>query len=224
MKIKGAIFDMDGTIVDSLSFWGVFWKCFGVKFMSDPNFVPAEEADKSVRTMIYSDVIPYIYNFYKLPVSFDEFKKFAEENDIVEFYKNVATPKQGARELLQFLKDNGVRICLASATEMRGIRFALQHYDLAKYFDFVLSCADIGVGKDKPDIYLDSMNLLRLPQSEICVFEDSYVALETAKRVGFKTVGIYDKFNFEQDRLKNASDFYLDQTQSLDRLIDVIEV
>ena len=61
-----------------------------------------------------------------------------------------------------------------------------------------------------------------LPQEDICVFEDSYVALETAKKAGFQTVGIFDRYNFEQERLKKASDIYLDGEQPLDSLIPLI--
>ena len=58
--------------------------------------------------------------------------------------------------------------------------------------------------------------------SDICVFEDSYVAIETARKAGFKTVGIYDKFNYGQDRLKAASDIYISETDSIATLINQV--
>jgi beta-phosphoglucomutase-like phosphatase (HAD superfamily) len=86
----------------------------------------------------------------------------------------------------------------------------------------MLSCVDLGVGKDRPDIYLESAKRLGLEVGEICVFEDSYVALETAKAAGFQTVGIFDENNFRQDRLEAASDIYIAKGADIGDLIPMI--
>ena len=221
MRIKGAIFDMDGTIIDSLIFWDYLWHSIGEKYMGDAEFKPSEEIDKKVRTMIYYDAMVYFKNCYNLPVDTDEFISFASSG-VSKFYKDVAIVKPGADKLLASLKEKNIKLCLASATAMAEIRYALECHDLLKYFDLVLSCADIGVGKDKPDIYIKAKCFMDLPPEDVCVFEDSYVALETAKKAGFQTVGVFDRYNFEQERLKKASDIYLDEHQSLDCLISTI--
>lgn len=222
MKIKAAIFDMDGTIVNSLMFWENLWKRLGKEYMGDESFVPCDEVNTKVRTMIYTDAMAYFKEYYKLPCDTDEFVRHAADG-VMDFYRDVARPKIGADALLASLKEQGIKLCLASATTMPEIKFALAHYGLAKYFEVVLSCAEMGVGKDKPDIYLEAVRLMGEQPSDVCVFEDSYVALETAKKAGFQTVGIYDKYNLEQTRLKNASDIYLDATQTLDCLIPLVQ-
>ena len=221
MRIKGAIFDMDGTIIDSLMFWDYLWRCIGEKYMGNACFKPSEEINKNVRTMIYYDAMAYFKGCYDIPVDMNEFFSFASSG-IREFYKDVARVKPGADKLLASLKEKNIKLCLASATAMAEVKYALECHDLLKYFDFVLSCADIGAGKDKPDIYIKARNIMNLSQEDICVFEDSYIALETAKKKGFQTVGIFDRYAFEQDRLKKASDIYLDEHQSLDSLISLI--
>ena len=221
MKIKGAIFDMDGTIIDSLMFWEHLWRKIGEKYMSNSDFAPSEEVNKNVRTMIFTDAMTYFKSCYQIPCSREEFLAFTA-GGVSDFYRDVAKPKAGALALLEYLKNNGVKICLASATAMPEIRNALRCHGMQTYFDFMLSCADIGVGKDRPDIYIRARELMGLPESDICVFEDSYVALETAKCAGFRTVGIYDKYNFEQDRLEAASDIYLGAGKPLDSLICAI--
>ena len=221
MKIKGAIFDMDGTIVDSLMFWDYLWERIGREYMNDSAFRPCDEVNKNVRTMIYSDAMEYFRNYYKLPVSCDEFFAFASSG-VHDFYRNVSKIKGNAEKFLSYLKGQNIKLCLASATAMPEIKLALEHHRMAEYFDIILSCVDIGVGKDKPDIYLKAKDLMGIPAEDICVFEDSYVALETAKNAGFKTVGIFDRYNFEQTRLKAASDIYLPEGQTLDGLIEKI--
>ena len=222
MKIKGAIFDMDGTLIDSLSFWDYLWSLIGTQYMSDPAFRPCEEVDKAVRTMIYTDAMTYVKNYYSIVGSTEDFLQFTG-NILPDFYKNVATVKEGAFALLDHLKGLGVRLCLASATAMRELCYALACHGLDGYFDAVLSCADIGKGKDQPDIYLAALEKMGLGANDACVFEDSYVALETAEAAGFQTVGIYDRYNFGQDRLAGASDFYLGEGHTLDELIPLIE-
>ena len=222
MNFKGAIFDMDGTTIDSLMFWDYFWSRIGKKYMSDAGFKPSDEVNKNVRTMIYVDAMKYIKEYYNIPEKLEDFIEFAASG-LCDFYKNVARAKDGAKELLSHLKEQGITLCLASATAMPEIKCALEHHGLIGYFDFVLSCADIGVGKERPDIYIKAKDLMGLSEDEICVFEDSYVALETAKRAGFKTVGVYDKFSPEQERLKGASDVYLGEGQTLAAFIDMIK-
>ena len=77
MKIKGAIFDMDGTIIDSLMFWDYLWKQIGEKYMGDAEFKPSDELNKKVRTMIFVDAMTYFKDYYNIPGDTNEFISFA---------------------------------------------------------------------------------------------------------------------------------------------------
>jgi len=222
MKIKGAIFDMDGTLVDSLSFWGYLWSEIGKKYFDNEDFLPDPEIDRMARTMIYDDAMIYFKNYYSIPCSDNDFVDFAKSG-IADFYKNEAKLKLGARELLDNLKARKIKLCLASATERDSLVPALEACGIKEYFDIILSCSDFGVGKDKPDIYLEAEKALGIDKKELCVIEDSCVALETAKSAGFHTVGVFDKYNFGHDRLRAASEIYLDDGVSLETLINKFE-
>ena len=222
MKIKGAIFDMDGTLVDSLSFWDILWERMGETYLGKKNFRPSEEVDKNVRTMIFTKAMGYVKNVYSIDVSEDELTNFGTSS-LADFYRNTVGLKTGARELLDALEAKGIKMCLATATDMQYVRIALEKLDLNKYFVSVMSCADIGKGKDQPDIYLNAVDALGFAREDICVFEDSYVALETARNIGLKTIGIFDKYNFGQDRLEKASIIYLGENRSLGELVKEIE-
>ena len=214
MKIRGAIFDMDGTLIDSLSFWEHLWSEIGAHYLADPTFRPRLEDDRRIRTMIYREGIAYIWQTYRIPTPLDEFLAFALRG-LTEFYKTVARPKEGALALLGALRAKGIPMCLASATAKSEVVAALEYHGMLGYFDAVISCADIGVGKDKPDIYLEALRLLDLPPEETCLFEDSYVALETGKSIGLRTAGVFDRYNFGQDRLRAAAEIYLGEGESL---------
>lgn len=218
MKIKAAIFDMDGTLVDSLFFWGVFWRDLGKTFLGEENFTPPEALDREVRTMIFTEAMAYVRDALGIRESADEVVRFATAT-LTDFYRCKVKVKAGTYALLDHLSACGVKLALASATDMRYVRIALDACGLDHYFDVVLSCADIGVGKDKPDIYLHTLEVLDTAAEDACVFEDSFVALETARSIGTHTVGIFDPNNFGQDRLRAASDIYLAEGEGLDRLI-----
>lgn len=225
MKIQGIIFDMDGTLVDSLSFWDCFWKDMGERYFGDPDFsMDAEHFDTHVRTMIFSSAISYLHGYLGVPCTAEEFDNFAADY-VHRFYTTVVTAKPGARELLSALRERGVRVCLASATDRRYLDIALQSCGLSEFFtpETVISCSDIGVGKERPDVFLAAREVLGTPLAETAVFEDSALALETAKGAGFVTVGVYDNHQTAADRLVLASDIYLGKDKSLYDALAAIE-
>lgn len=222
MKIKGAIFDMDGTLVDSLFFWGAFWQDLGAKYLEKENYAPPVELDREVRTMVFTDAMAYVREALGIAASTEEVVDFATET-LADFYRYKVKAKAGVYALLDKLKEMGIKLALASATDMKYLKIALEACHLEKYFDTVLSCADLGVGKDKPDVYLLSLKKLGFEAGECAVFEDSYVALETAKGIGCHTVGIFDRNNFGQDRLEAASEIYLGEGTPLDDALSFIE-
>ena len=141
-------------------------------------------------------------------------------NDILpELYATKFGLKDGVREFLDYCFENGIPMCLASATEKLYINTALDRHDMRKYFRAVLSCADIGKGKEEPDIFEEALEVLGTPKEETFIFEDSYVALETAARAGFPTVGIFDCHAFEQERLARSATHYIAEGETMMKLV-----
>ena len=209
---------MDGTLIDSLMLWDVIWSTFGEKYLNDKSFTPTVEDDKKVRTLTLIDAMNLIYNNYKLGESGEELLKCV--NDImINFYANSVELKDGVKEFLEHCKNEGVKMCVASATAPELINIVLKHCDIEKYFMKVFSCADIGKGKDQPDIFLQVAEFLCTEITETWVFEDSLTAIETAIKLGMPTVGIYDKFNYGQDKIKEIATVYISSTETLLKLI-----
>ena len=216
-EIKGAIFDMDGTLVDSLMIWDVLWEGFGKKFKNISGFRPTQQDDKAVRTMILKDAMEHIHNTYNMGESGQQLLDTA--NAIMEdFYANTVLLKDGVAEFLEELHKRGVKMCIASATDINLIKIAMEHCDITKYFERIFSCAVIGKGKDEPDIFLKAMEYLGTEKEETCVFEDSAVAIETAVKIGMKTVAIYDKFNYGQELMQKIATEYVADGETLMKL------
>lgn len=221
MKIKGAIFDMDGTLVNSLMFWDSFFENLGQKYLGISGFKPDPEVDRAVRTMILSDGVIYINRTCNLGAYDEEIVEYSTSM-LEDFYTTVASVKDGAVELLEALSKSGVKLAVASATDKKYVNIALRCLGLDKYFDKITSCSEIGLGKDHPDVYFAALDLLSLSIDEVAVFEDAPLALKTAKSAGFFTVGVFDKYNNDQKSVKTYSDIYITEKETLAKLIGEI--
>ena len=218
MEIKAAIFDMDGTLVDSLSFWDVFWADMGEKYRGDRNFRPSEDDDKYVRTTTLRELGEFLYKKYGFGESVEDIIRGGEDY-MRNFYIEKVSAKTGVCEFLEKLANEGTKMCIASATAPDLVNIALDSCDLRKYFLKFFSCADLGLGKDKPDIFNLALDFLGTEKDATWIFEDSLVAVDTAAKAGFPTVGIYDKYNEGSENLKDMATHFVADGETLCKLI-----
>ena len=218
MDIKGAVFDMDGTLIDSLGVWEIIWEDLGLEFGYGKGFRPSVEDDKAIRTMLLADGMEMIHKNYNLGKNGTEVHKAAVE--ITEkFYREQVKLKDGVAEYLTYLKEKNIPMCIASATAPELIKFAAERCGLYNFMDKIISCADVGKGKEAPDVFLAALDYLGTELNETCVFEDSALALKTAADAGFLTVGIYDCHTFDHDKLEVAADVYISKGETMKKLI-----
>lgn len=218
MKIKGAIFDMDGTLVDSLMLWDVLWEEFGQKYRNGEKFYPDSETDRAIRTMTLEKAMDLMHERCGIGESGADLLNTANET-FAKFYGTTLEMKPGVKEFLEYLLANGVKMCIASATDLELLNLGIAHCGLDRYFPKIFSCGTIGKGKDQPDIYQMALEYLGTPKEETWVFEDSFVALNTASELGLSTVGIYDPYNFDHDKLKAKATHYIAKGETLEKLI-----
>lgn len=221
MEIKGAIFDCDGTLVNSLGFWEMYYKKIGDTFFGGEKFVPTPEDDKAMRTQAVGFLGKIMHGHYNILESEEAIINWTL--DVFEwYYREVVELKAGVRELLSHLKEKGVKMCIASAAERKFIELVLTKHDVLKYFDGIVSCTEVGAGKDKPDVFLAARDFLGTEHEKTWIFEDSLLAIETSKKAGFPVVGVYDSCTFGQDKAKALSDEYVDDGGSFAELIEKI--
>lgn len=217
MDIKGAIFDMDGTLVDSLGAWDYIWARLGEEFASDPSFRPDAVTEKAIRTSTLFDGMVLLHEKCGIGRDGEELYRVAD-SICRDFYIEKVELKDGVREFLDHCLKKGVKMCVASATAMHLIDIVIEKFELGKYFPKIFSCAEIGKGKEHPDIFIMAHEYLGTPKDSTWVFEDSILSIETATKAGYKTVGVYDKYNFNLDRVAELSTEYIGEGDSLARL------
>lgn len=205
MKLKGVIFDVDGTLIDSMS----IWDDIVVNLLEKRGIVPTEEFLKSVRPLAAFQSATLVREKFKLSVTNEEV--FHELNTMAEsYYINHIKLKPHAKELLEGFKKAGVKICIATANERYLVEAALNRLDVAEYFEFIITSTDVGAGKEEPTIFLKALELLNTKIEETIIFEDSDLAIKTAKKIGFKVVGVYDEaFADKAEVIKETADSYI---------------
>lgn len=219
MKIKGAIFDMDGTLVNSLIAWKDIWAALADKYLDGEVGFPGAEIDRKLRTMTLFEGMEMLHDLRGIGRDGRELWEFC--NILIEdFYRNRVEMKSGAMEFLKYLHENNVKMCIASASALDMVMIAVERCGIGKYVPKLLSSCDFGCGKDKPDVYLAALEYLGTSVEDTWVFEDSLVALRTAKGIGMPVVGIYDAYNFGHEEMKDISDYYVDDGEGLDKFID----
>lgn len=188
MDKKFAIFDMDGTLVDSM----VYWKGLAEEFLKSKGVlkIPAEILEK-IKPMTMTESSALFQQEFSLEGTPQSIA--AEMNSMMDaHYRDDIPLKEGVQAYLEILHKHGVSMCVASSTAEPLMEACLSRLGVRKYFRFLLSCETVGVGKNKPDVYFESARRLGCVPAETAVYEDALYAVETAKKAGFYVVGVYD--------------------------------
>ena len=204
MIIDGAIFDMDGTLLDSMGIWKTATK----NYMTGAGYTPAEDLDEVTKNMSLHQVACFCQEQYHMA---EEIPGIMDgiNHSVEHFYLYEAQAKPGVPEFLERLRRDGVKMCLATATDLYLVEAALKRVGIRKYFEKLFTCTNIGHGKDEPDIYNAALRFMGTPRSTTWVFEDLLYALKTAKTAGFRTAGVYDPAENEPEEMKRLSDVYI---------------
>ena len=186
MDKKYAIFDMDGTLIDSM----IFWKNLAAEYLNSKGVTQVpEDLPERIKPMTMSESTALFRQEFGLTGDPE-----AEMNAMMDdHYRNDILLKPGVREYLQMLQSKGVRMCVASATAEHLMEACLTRLGVRDHFEFLLSCETVGAGKRSPLVYHESAGRLGADPSEIAVYEDALYAVQTAKKAGYYVVGVYDE-------------------------------
>ncbi len=170
----------------------VYWKHLAGEFLEKKGVtnIPADLTER-IKPMTMTESAALFIEEFQLSGTPDSVA--AEMNDMMDEHYRADIPlKDGVENYLQRLKCAGVRMCVASATAQSLMAACLSRLGVLDFFEFLLSCEEVGAGKNTPDVYFASAERLGAIPEETAVYEDAFYAARTAKNAGFYVVGVYD--------------------------------
>ena len=210
-NIKAAIFDLDGTLIDSMWVWGkIDENYFKIRNMD----LPSNLKDQ-IEHLSFDETASYFKTNFGISDTIEEIKKEWFDYARVEYLNNVKL-KPGVVEFLSLLKTMNIKIGLATSNNKSLLETVLQANGIYHYFDCITLTDEVTRGKNFPDVYLLAAKRLGINPDECVVFEDILPAVKGAKAAGMKVVGVYDDFSKEQrEDIINHADMYITEYHEL---------
>lgn len=202
---KAIIFDLDGTLIDSMNVWSDIDKEFFK--MHDLPF--EEDYQKEIGHKGLKEIAAYTKSRYNLKESEDEIVTIWLDM-AKEAYAYKIPLKEGVKSFLEYLQSKNIKMGIATSNSLELTELVLKHHDIYKYFSKVVTVNELKTNKGSPDIYLHISDSFGLVPSECIVFEDLLTGIRTAKKAGYKAVGVKEISSLDKEKeIREIADLYI---------------
>ena len=205
MSINGAIFDADGTLLNSMH----VWRNLGERYLISLGIIPEKGLSGKLWPLSYDEGCEYLMKNYDLKRSVSEIQRGISRM-IDKFYAEEAELKPGVRDFLDELRRKNIPMVIATSGDRNLLSSALVRNDIADYFASVFTCSELNTDKRHAKIFTACAEFLKLKPENIAVFEDSLFAIEAAKSAGFITFGVEDASSInDKERIIETANYYI---------------
>lgn len=210
--MKAIVFDMDGTLLDSMAEWRSLEK----RFIQQLN-IPEDQVDfEQMNTMGTSEVTEYLKKLFKVEITGDDLVQFAMD-EMRKYYTHRVRLKPGALKVLDFFKDQGIPLAIGTATHKDLALVALENAGLLSYFEFVYSSSVDHYAKNDKRFFRACSQAFQEKPEDMILFDDALYALVAAKEAGYYTIAMVDQaYEQDLDILKRRSDLLVENFDSWD--------
>ncbi len=210
---EAVIFDMDGTLIDSMG----MWHDIDVEYLARFGLAVPEDLQKCLEGLRYEEVAAYFKKRFRIP---DSVEKIGQDwLDMAEHkYKYEVAFKPGVLDFLRWIRAEGMKTAIASSNHMDLIEKILEARGLRADFDSLITCDDVKAGKPDPTVYLTAAASLGVAPEKCLVFEDIPVGILAGKRAGMTTIAVRDDYSAEMEEEKRelADGFISDYRELMD--------
>lgn len=205
-NIKCAIFDLDGTLVDSM--W--VWSKIDIDYLSSKGHAMPSNLKDEISHLSFTQTAMYFKERFNIDDSLEQILDDWHRMAFNEYANNVKL-KDGAKDFLKKLKDNDIKICLATSNSKPLLEACLKNNYVYQYFDSITTTDEVSNGKNCPDVYLLAASKVDVSPLNCIVFEDIVPAVKGAKAANMKVVAIKDEHSINDvETLKELSDKYIE--------------
>ena len=203
--IKAVLFDLDGTLVDSMWMWGNI----DIEFLGQNGFEVPEDFARCIEGMSFTETAVYVKKRFNLSLTVDAIKN--PWNEMADFkYQHEVHLKDGGFEFINELKKRGIKTGIATSNSKELVKKCVEANQLFDCFDCIKTACEVKRGKPAPDIYLAVAEDLGVKPEECLVFEDIPNGIKAGKSAGMKVCAIYDEFSKEREsEIKELADYYI---------------
>lgn len=210
-NIKAVLFDLDGTLVDSMS----IWKDIDIEFLGNYGIALPNDLQNSIEGMSFTETAQYFKDRFELQESVDEIKAIWNRM-AYEHYTTCVELKAGALEFLCYLKEKKIKTGISTSNSMELVQGVLKAKKIEHLFDEVMTACQVNAGKPSPDIYLETARKLQVRPEECLVFEDIPMGILAGKSANMRVCTIYDDFSKNQETKKRSlADYYINTFQEV---------
>lgn len=204
-NVQAVIFDLDGTLIDSMGIWAQIDE----EYLSKFDYNVPDNLQEEITHLTLTETAIYFKNNFNINSSIEDIISTWHEMAFYH-YSNTIKLKDGVVEYLTLLKQKGVKIALATSNSVPLLEVTLKRNNIYHFFDSITTTEEVKKSKDNPDIYLLSAKKLNVDPNKCLVFEDIVQAVKGAKLAGMKVFAIYDKASENQKKaLINIADRYI---------------
>ena len=202
--LEAVIFDLDGSMVDSM--W--MWRSIDIEYLGRFGIELPENLQACIEGKSFSETAAYFKERFQLPDDLDTIK--ADWNRMAwDKYAYEVPVKDGVTELLQYCMDHRIKVGIATSNSRALVENVVKARHMDKYFDCIMTGCDVEKGKPAPDIYLAVARELGVSPENCLVFEDIIPGIQAGKAAGMRVCAVYDKYSEHQDDEKRTlADYY----------------
>lgn len=202
---KAIIFDLDGTLVDSM--W--MWEAIDIEYLGRYGYDCPPDLQRQIEGMSFSETAVYFRERFKLPDTVEQIKQTWVAMSI-DKYRHEVSLKKGAGRFLSYLKKTGIKTGIATSNGREMVGAVLEALDITAFFHTVATACEVAAGKPAPDIYLKVAKDLQVAPQDCLVFEDIPAGIRAGKAAGMLVYAVDDEFSRNLREEKTAlADYFI---------------